>query len=98
MKKQNQQLDKEFFARLKKLESYFQRHAKENEAFNENYHAAKKINEILNQNLLSADIVEQVIQIFHAANEKPHHDGSGWLDLKLHLAQLADFFDNHNDE
>ena len=35
------------------------------------------------------DDIKNAISIYNSANSKPHHDGTGWFDFRLHLRHLA---------
>lgn len=77
-----------FEARMKHLENYFQRQVASNEAFIPEYEAAREINKIALKEDISESEIREIIGIFNDYNQKPHYNGSGWLDLRTHLEFL----------
>jgi hypothetical protein len=84
-----EKIDENFFNRLKRFESYYENHSSESPIFESNHLAIKGINEILQEELLSIEDILRAIEIYNQANVKPHHNGTGWFDLRLHLRHIA---------
>ena len=84
-----EKLDPNFFLRLKNTEDYFTRHAVEDPNFYPNYEAIKEINTILLKNELSQEDIIGAVEIFNQTTSKPHHNGTRWFDLRLHLRHIA---------
>lgn len=77
-----------FEKRMKHLENYFKWNSETNASFIPEFEAAKKINGIALKDSISENDINEVVQIFNESNLKPHYDGSGWFDLKLHIHAL----------
>jgi len=77
-----------FEIRMKKIENYFKKHSETDESFKPEFEAAKRVNQIiLKERITKSDILE-VVKIYNETNSKPHYDGSGWMDFRLHLQSL----------
>lgn len=74
-----------FERRMKHLEHYFKRNSETNESFIPEYNASKMINEIVLKDDITEHDIHEVVSIFNEANLKPHYNGSGWFDLKIHM-------------
>ena len=86
---QGEMLDPNFFLRLKSTEDYFKRHAEEDPNFYPDYEAIKEINTILLKDELSQEDILGAVEIFNQTTSKPHHNGTRWFDLSLHLRHIA---------
>lgn len=82
-----------FEVRMNKIESYFKKQAEENELFLPEYNAIFKINKIaLKEEILESEIY-QIVSIFNSTNLKDHYNGTGWLDLRMHVKSLIEKLD-----
>jgi hypothetical protein len=86
---QGKSIDEKYFVRLRKIENHYLIHSQKDKSFAPNFNATSKINRALQKEKLSIDDIEGAIEVFNSTNEKNHHEGSGWLDLRLHLRHLA---------
>lgn len=77
-----------FIDRMKHLEKYFKTHIEDNILFESEYLAMCEINKYaLKDKITKGDLIK-IIEIFNSTNKKPHYNGSGWFDLRLHLHGL----------
>ncbi len=86
---QGESIDSNFFKRLIRFENYYKNLIIEHDIYESNYESVKMINTILQQDKLDNDDIKNAIRIYNSTNSKPHHDGTGWFDLRLHLRHLA---------
>lgn len=89
MSNQGETIDDNFFVRLNSFENYYEKNSQQDDTFYPNYEATIRINQILQKELLSLEEIQKAIDIYNEVNLKPHHDGSGWFDLRLHLRHIA---------
>jgi hypothetical protein len=74
-----------FIERMKNIEIYFQNNIKSNILFKPEYDAVKEINIILSDRDITKSNLTKIIEVFNSTNKIKHYNGSGWLDLELHL-------------
>ena len=86
---QGESIDSNFFKRLIWFENYYKNLTIEYNILESNYESVKMINTILQKDKLDNDDIKNAISIYNSANSKPHHDGTGWFDFRLHLRHLA---------
>ena len=86
---EGESLDPNFFKRLIKFENYYKKLFSGESQFESNYESAKMINSFLQKDVLGLDDINKAIRIYNSTNSKPHHNGSGWFDLRLHLRHIA---------
>ena len=86
---EDERIDKEFFQRMQRFENYYQNLAKGDTQFTSNYQIIKHINKLINEDLMSQKDVWNVIQYFNENSDKYCHNGSVWLETRLHLRHLA---------
>lgn len=89
---EGESLDKDFFKRLNRFEKYFKNNIENNKLFETNWQAMKKINLLIDENIVTSSSIEKAIDIYNTANSDEHYDGSGWFDLRLHLRHIAFVF------
>jgi hypothetical protein len=77
-----------FEEEMKHLENYFKRNSETDERFLPEYEVSKKINTIALKEEVSEHELHEIVQIFNEANLKPHYNGSGWFDLRIHIQSL----------
>lgn len=83
-----EKIDLAFFKRLLRFESYFGKQINNNE-FRLGYEAMKKINQILQQPLLSLEEVRSAINVYNEYCSVFQIYKTGWYDLRLHLRHIA---------
>lgn len=77
-----------FIDRMKHLEKYFKIHIEDNILFEPEYLAMREINKYaLKENITKDDLIK-ILEIYNYTNRKPHYNGSGWFDLRLHIHGL----------
>ena len=91
---QGESIDSNFFKRLIRFENYYKNLIIEHDIYESNYKSVKMINTILQQDKLDNDDIKNEIIIYNSTNSKPHHEGTGWFDLRLHLRHLAFVYGN----
>lgn len=75
--------------KIKWFEGYFLTNIKNNILFKPEFDAAKEINIIiLNKGLISKIDLLKITDIFNLTNKTQHYNGSGWMDLGLHIQGL----------
>lgn len=77
-----------FIDRMNSLENYFKTHIEDNILFEPEYLAMCEINKYAHKNDITKDDLIKILEIFNSTNRKPHYNGSGWYDLRLHLHGL----------
>lgn len=88
-------LDMDFFTRLKRFEAYYAELAKKEKTYVQNYEVVREINAFLQVDNLGPSDIEAAITVYNTATSKGCPNGSGWLDVQLHLCCAASNFGMH---
>ena len=74
--------------RIKWYEGYFLTNIKNNILFKPEFEAAKEINLIMNKEEINETDLIKITEIFNITNKTNHYNGSGWMDLGMHIQGL----------